>query len=177
LYRAAHRALEHDEAGNLRAVRWNNDDRSVLRDVPYADIPRLYEAMRTWNQLISSQDSEYWVQLSPGTVICARFFSPPPSPLFSSGLVPLTGYPSIYFFYQLSQKWQVALLTLPCAAIDNHRVLHGRSAFTGMRRMCGAYIGVDEFRSRLAVLRERFASQASDKTAETAERSVWSPDF
>ena len=43
--------------------------------------------------------------------------------------------------------------------------------------MCGAYIGVDEFRSRLAVLRERFASQASDKTAETAERSVWSPDF
>jgi len=131
LYRAAHTPLEHDEVGNLCAVRWNNDDRSVLRDVPHADVPRLYEAMRTWNKLISSQDSEYWVQLSPGTVV----------------------------------------------AIDNHRVLHGRSAFTGNRRMCGAYIGVDELRSRLAVLRERFASQTSDKTAETAERSVWSDDF
>lgn len=75
LYRAAHTPLEHDAAGNLRAVRWNNDDRSALRNVPYADVPRLYEAMRTWNNLITSQDSEYWVQLSPGTVIGA-FSSP-----------------------------------------------------------------------------------------------------
>jgi trimethyllysine dioxygenase len=41
--------------------------------------------------------------------------------------------------------------------LDNHRVLHGRSAFTGKRRMCGAYVGIDEYRSKLAVLRERFA--------------------
>lgn len=45
-------------------------------------------------------------------------------------------------------------------AIDNHRVLHGRSAFTGKRRMCGAYIGMDEFRSKLAVLSERFDARA-----------------
>jgi hypothetical protein len=81
LYRAAHTALEHDAAGNLRAVRWNNDDRSGLRDVTHDDIPRLYEAMRTWDKLITSQDSEYWVQLSPGTVIgtklLASFISPP----------------------------------------------------------------------------------------------------
>ncbi len=31
---------------------------------------------------------------------------------------------------------------------DNWRVLHGRSAFTGERRMCGAYISRDAFRSR-----------------------------
>ena len=42
--------------------------------------------------------------------------------------------------------------------IDNHRVLHGRSAFNGKRRMCGAYVGMDEFRSKLMVLNERFAS-------------------
>jgi trimethyllysine dioxygenase len=36
-------------------------------------------------------------------------------------------------------------------------VLHGRSAFTGARHMCGAYVGGDEYRSRLTVLRERFA--------------------
>ncbi|KAN0120946.1 hypothetical protein V8E52_004215 [Russula decolorans] len=136
LYRAAHPPLKHDAAGNLRAVRWNNDDRSALRNVPHADVPRLYEAMRTWNKLITSQDSEYWVQLSPGTVI----------------------------------------------AFDNHRVLHGRSSFTGKRRMCGAYIGVDEFRSRLAVLSERFSSDSSpvrnsDATTEPRKRTVWSHDF
>ncbi len=81
LYRTTHMPLEHDAAGNLRAVRWNNDDRSALRNVPYKDVPHLYEAMRTWNKLITSQDSEYWVQLSPGTVIGMHFFSslPPPS--------------------------------------------------------------------------------------------------
>jgi len=117
----------------LRAVRWNNDDRSALRDVPHEDVLRLYEAMRMWDKLITSQDSEYWVQLSPGTVI----------------------------------------------AIDNHRVLHGRSSFTGKRRMCGAYIGADEFHSRLAVLSERFASEtpASDTMTERKGRSVWSHDF
>ena len=30
--------------------------------------------------------------------------------------------------------------------------MHGRSAFTGERRMCGAYIDRDEWRSLLAVL-------------------------
>jgi len=53
--------------------------------------------------------------------------------------------------------------------INNHRVLHGRSAFDGKRRMCGAYIGVDEYRSKLAVLRERFESSAA---ADTANPSV-----
>jgi trimethyllysine dioxygenase len=84
LYRAAHTLLEHDAVGkHLRAVRWNNDDRSALRNVPYEDVPRLYDAMRTWDKLITSQDSEYWVQLSPGTVIGVFFLSlstflPPP---------------------------------------------------------------------------------------------------
>ncbi|PSS00796.1 hypothetical protein BD289DRAFT_423336 [Coniella lustricola] len=31
---------------------------------------------------------------------------------------------------------------------DNYRVLHGRSAFTGQRRICGAYINHDDFVSR-----------------------------
>jgi trimethyllysine dioxygenase len=66
-------------------------------------------------------------------------------------------------------------------AIDNHRVLHGRSSFTGKRRMCGAYIGVDEFRSRLAVLSERFSSESpvsdSGTRTEPRKRTVWSHDF
>jgi trimethyllysine dioxygenase len=62
--------------------------------------------------------------------------------------------------------------------INNHRVLHGRSAFDGKRRMCGAYIGVDEYRSRLAVLSEKFAADSivhSIGDVSTVERSVWNP--
>ena len=63
--------------------------------------------------------------------------------------------------------------------VDNHRVLHGRSAFDGKRRMCGAYIGMDEYRSKLAVLTEKFAPDpVSRDTAATATvngRSIWHP--
>ncbi|THH00098.1 hypothetical protein EW026_g2408 [Hermanssonia centrifuga] len=60
--------------------------------------------------------------------------------------------------------------------VDNHRVLHGRSAFTGKRRMCGAYIGVDEYRSKFTVLSEKFASRpASPETSDASvrETGVW----
>ena len=43
--------------------------------------------------------------------------------------------------------------------------------------MCGAYVGADEFRSRLAVLSERFATPAGDTTTEPKGRGVWSHDF
>lgn len=63
--------------------------------------------------------------------------------------------------------------------VDNHRVLHGRSAFTGKRRMCGAYIGIDEYRSKLAVLAEKFSPDDIVKdTASYASvngRSIWNP--
>ena len=90
-----------------------------------------YEAIGAWNRLLKSADSEYWVQLNPGTAL----------------------------------------------VIDNHRVLHGRSAFTGRRRLSGAYIGLDEYRSRLAVLKERF--EPDRVTVETRDPlsggSVWAP--
>jgi trimethyllysine dioxygenase len=104
--------------------------------------PSRYEAIRIWNRLLTSPDSEYWVQLTPGTVI-------------GQTLVP--------------DAWSRTLTSE--AAIDNHRVLHGRSSFDGKRRMCGAYIGIDEYRSRLAVLSERFGSEASMD----GRRSVWHP--
>lgn len=67
------------------------------------------------------------------------------------------------------------------AVIDNHRVLHGRSAFDGRRRMCGAYVGVDEYHSKLAVLKERFAPDAvlratNDVPAAVVNgRNIWNP--
>lgn len=35
---------------------------------------------------------------------------------------------------------------------DNWRVLHGREAFTGKRRMCGAYVNRDDWISRFKTL-------------------------
>ncbi|KAA1467348.1 Trimethyllysine dioxygenase [Dentipellis sp. KUC8613] len=139
-YTATRPPLEHNAwTGELQSVRWNNDDRSVITDVPEGDMLKWYEAIRTWNKLLTSPSSEYWVQLTPGTLIGT------PSPLPHSLFGPfMDGTPGI----------------------DNHRVLHGRAAFTGKRRMSGAYIGKDEFRSQLAVLKERFAGTGG-------ERSVW----
>jgi trimethyllysine dioxygenase len=39
-----------------------------------------------------------------------------------------------------------------CLIFDNWRVLHGRQAFDGSRRMCGAYINRDDFISRFKLL-------------------------
>ena len=36
--------------------------------------------------------------------------------------------------------------------VDNWRVMHGRSGFSGSRRLCGAYINWDDYRSRVEVL-------------------------
>ncbi|KAF8907359.1 hypothetical protein CPB84DRAFT_1813601 [Gymnopilus junonius] len=107
--------LRHDSTtGELIQVRWNNDDRSVMNHLTPELVEKWYDAIRLWNECLTSADSEYWVQLRPGTAVL----------------------------------------------VDNHRVLHGRSAFNGKRRMCGAYIGVDEYRSKLAVLSEQFSPDA-----------------
>ncbi|GAA6032096.1 hypothetical protein JCM8097_007071 [Rhodosporidiobolus ruineniae] len=54
---------------------------------------------------------------------------------------------------------------------DNHRVLHGRSAFSGTRRLCGAYISGDDYRSRLRGLEKQFGS-VTDKSVYHLERKV-----
>ncbi|TFK49526.1 Trimethyllysine dioxygenase [Heliocybe sulcata] len=120
--------LSHDYGtGGIGQVRWNNDDRSVLMDIIIGDeMVDWYDAIRVWHKLLTSPDSEYWVQLSPGTVV----------------------------------------------AVNNHRVLHGRSAFDGKRRMCGAYIGIDEYRSKLTVLREKFETALPQGSQ---GRSIWHP--
>lgn len=117
--------LNHDATTKeLYQVRWNNDDRSVISSLEPGQVEKWYSAIRLWNSLLTSPDSQYWIQLKPGMAVI----------------------------------------------VDNHRVLHGRSAFDGERRMCGAYIGVDEYKSKLAVLSERFQSEEG-----RTERTVWSP--
>jgi len=95
--------LEHDQThkGHLFRVRWNNSDRAGLAtDMNYTTL--WYEAAAKFNEILSSEQNQYWFQLQPGT-------------------------PLIF---------------------DNWRILHGRSAFTGKRRMCGAYINHDDYISK-----------------------------
>lgn len=107
-----------------------------------------YDGIRIWNESLKSPDSEYWIQLRPGTAVGE--------------------------FITINTTFRF----LVCKVIDNHRVLHGRSAFDGKRRMCGAYIGMDEFRSKLAVLSEKFTPETNHATtgmspARLNARSVW----
>lgn len=64
-------------------------------------------------------------------------------------------------FYKAIRLWKKILLENEivykltpgtCLIFDNWRVLHGRKAFDGNRRMCGAYINRDDFISRLRLL-------------------------
>ncbi|EMD33487.1 hypothetical protein CERSUDRAFT_118069 [Gelatoporia subvermispora B] len=123
--------LRHQD-GELFQVRWNNDDRSVMKGLKPGIVEQWYDAIRIWHKLLTSEDSEYWVQLAPGTAVL----------------------------------------------VDNHRVLHGRSAFTGKRRMCGAYLGMDEYRSKLTVLAEKYAPTRPPEVSQQPgvnRRSIWSP--
>jgi trimethyllysine dioxygenase len=62
--------LRHDPAsGELMQVRWNNDDRSVMNGLGPGEVEEWYEALRIWYKLLTSPDSEYWVQLTPGTAV------------------------------------------------------------------------------------------------------------
>lgn len=120
LYDGGYPILQHDEAtGQLVLVRYNNDDRSVLR-IDADQVDPFYSALRKWNEILTNPEGEYWVQLKPGSAMI----------------------------------------------FDNHRVLHGRSAFVGNRRLCGAYINHDDYRSRLSVLSSQFSHHHS-------QRGVW----
>jgi trimethyllysine dioxygenase len=102
----------NDNIRKLMRVRWNNDDRGPL-DAARLGATRVgqwYEAARKWNEILKRPENEYWEQLKPGRV-------------------------SSMFFFFTSTKGRYLTLSV----FDNWRVLHGRSAFTGARRMCGAY--------------------------------------
>lgn len=59
---------------------------------------------------------------------------------------------------------------------DNWRMLHGRTAFTGKRRMCGGYINNDDFLSRLRLLkfgRESVLNNIGNTTLKRQNPNIW----
>jgi trimethyllysine dioxygenase len=94
----------------IHRIRWNNDDRGVIP--PNVDVNQWYSAARKWDSILRRKQNEYWFQLEPGRV------------LGKSQPISL-------------DETNAALLT--STVFDNWRVLHGRSAFEGLRRICGGY--------------------------------------
>ncbi|EUC56962.1 taurine catabolism dioxygenase, TauD/TfdA family protein, partial [Rhizoctonia solani AG-3 Rhs1AP] len=61
--------LKKDLKGELMRVRYNNDDRSVLKFIDPVLVDDWYDALRSWNQCLTSPDAELWVQLTAGTAV------------------------------------------------------------------------------------------------------------
>ena len=51
-------------------------------------------------------------------------------------------------------QWRHPLRPGEVLLVDNWRVLHGRAAYQGERRVCGAYLNREDFESRLRILRQ-----------------------
>lgn len=75
---------------------------------------------RKFDAILSNPANQYWFQLTPGKLLS--------TPAFVSFVL----------------TWR----KLTFAVFDNWRVLHGRAAFTGKRRMCGGYINRDDWVSK-----------------------------
>jgi trimethyllysine dioxygenase len=62
-------------------------------------------------------------------------------------------YEALRAFDQLANdpamQWRHVLAPGEAMLFDNWRVLHGRAAYTGSRRLCGAYLNHEDFESRL----------------------------
>lgn len=62
--------LNHDPStGRLYQVRYNNDDRSTMSHLEEDEVEPFYNALRRWNEVLTSNESEYWEQLKPGNVL------------------------------------------------------------------------------------------------------------
>lgn len=107
----------HQRTGMLYQVRWNNYDRAAKVDWGIRYQQSWYAAARHWNEIIHRPEMEIWLQLQPGTALST--FATSSNACFAT------------CNEQNAEHWTLVF--------DNWRMLHGRSAFTGKRRMCGGY--------------------------------------
>jgi trimethyllysine dioxygenase len=124
--------LRHDHQGRLHQARWNNEDRCVLGEGWTPD------AVREWYR-------------------AARVFEDVCTSKEAEYWVKLNPGTVVG---ELQAFAPVHVLNE--TVIDNWRVMHGRAAFTGQRRMCGAYVGADDWRSRRRALIKKFNAGSVD---------------
>ena len=63
--------FNHDENGELVQVRWNGDDRAAVGGAAFAGrrMDEWYEALRTWEGILRSEESQLWTEMEMGTAI------------------------------------------------------------------------------------------------------------
>ncbi|KAK5071322.1 hypothetical protein LTS08_000040 [Lithohypha guttulata] len=66
-------------------------------------------------------------------------------------------------------QWQAQLQPGTPIIFDNWRIAHGRTAFDGQRRICGGYIGMDEFLARGRMISARLRADAQPGSEKTSE--------
>lgn len=101
--------LQDGKSDRLQQIRWNNDDRAAMDMRNPKDVDEWYEAAQAWHNIVTDKKNEYWEQLVPGRAL------------------------SEYGNIRLSDDTNIV------SVFNNWRVMHGRSSFTGKRRMCGGY--------------------------------------
>lgn len=69
--------FNHDENGELVQVRWNGDDRAAVGGAAFAGrrMDEWYEALRTWEGILRSEESQLWTEMEMGTAISESAFS------------------------------------------------------------------------------------------------------
>ena len=77
---------------------------------------------------------------------------------FNLGAAPMSEfYRALTLFHRLinDPAYEISMKLVPGTVLffDNWRTLHGRYAFKGQRHMCGAYVNMEDFHSKLRVLR------------------------
>ncbi|RMD40107.1 hypothetical protein DV735_g5026, partial [Chaetothyriales sp. CBS 134920] len=93
-------------------------------------------------------------QLTPENLTCIRWNNLDRSPLtqFPSHQALLQWYKAASLWAQIleSKEFEITVPLRPGGPVvfDNWRVLHGRRGFEGKRRVCGGYIGVDDWKAR-----------------------------
>ena len=107
----------HPQTGMLGQIRWNLEDRAIKsRWTSMDSITAWYRAASMWKAWLRKPKYELQVNLEPGTPV-----SKSPRQVRRER-------------HQAKREWLMRLLVF-----DNWRFLHGRTAFTGKRRMCGGY--------------------------------------
>ena len=161
-----HLLHHHGEGGESLFVDGFNAAKRLLDEYPWA-----YQILST--QRISAHsigDSKVYMKHTPSSGFPILNLDPLSKELYQirfnnndrSPLLPQSPK-SVILFYKALGEW-IKLLKSPefelktklfpgrFVMFNNWRVLHGRSAFTGSRRLIGCYIGMDDFKSRLRIL-------------------------
>lgn len=102
----------HPDRGRLYQIRWNNYDRAPKSDWPLETQKQWYEAAQCYDDILNERRRRIQTQLQPGTALSK---------------------------YRIATVYLLNYELIPFLVFDNWRMMHGRTEFTGKRRMCGGY--------------------------------------